>query len=130
MHPTFAIGSNQSDNTIQIRAGETFLRKNLPHLFALALRSELDVTMFDGFDAPDVIMFGLGPEKVAGRHRKTVGQQIRETHDQDNDGRKLRADHASNHCERRHRTIDATIYPIPKIVMAWSFREPLLDRLN
>ena len=65
-------------------------------------------------------MLGFGAQIVAGRHRETVGEEVRKTESQDDPLRELRTRDAADDRESRYRSLDAAVDPITKIVMCWS----------
>jgi len=67
---------------IKIRAGETLPFENLSDFFSLPFWFQLDMTMLYAFESSPIVMLSFRAEIVAGGHRKTVGEQVREAQNQ------------------------------------------------
>jgi hypothetical protein len=67
------------------------------------------VPALDRLHVLEVLLLGHGAEVVAGGHREAVAGDVGEAHDEDDGGRKLRADHAGDDGEGRDRAVNPAV---------------------
>jgi hypothetical protein len=106
------------------------LREDLPDFLCLAVGVGADVALLHPPQTAVVGDVGAGAGEVAGRHRKTVGDQVGAAEDQDDPRIEARPDRAGDDRERRHGPIDAAVDPIAQIRRPRPVGEARGDRLR
>src|SRR5436305_1428005 len=99
-NPKRAIGRYGADDALQIVALQSLRGKDLSHFLPLSFRKLIDVALLAPAESLELLALGAGSRVVAGGHRESVADEVRNAEDQDDRRREPRTGHSGDHRER------------------------------